>query len=66
VGECFFWYRPTWVVPDQRPLDGCVCAFQLSQVCFCHLFVNYAMKMLWTVGTRESKVITTQRPSMHE
>ena len=21
VGECFFWYRPTWVVPDQRPLS---------------------------------------------
>jgi len=21
--SCFFWYRPTWVVPDQRPLDGC-------------------------------------------
>jgi len=20
VGECFFWYRPTRVVPDQRPL----------------------------------------------
>ena len=26
VGECFFWYRPTWVVPDQRPLNS-VCAF---------------------------------------
>ena len=25
VGECFFWYRPTQVVPDQRPLNGCVC-----------------------------------------
>ena len=22
MGECFFWYRPTWVVPDQRPLNG--------------------------------------------
>ena len=29
VGECFFWYWPTWVVPDQRPLNGCVC------VCVC-------------------------------
>jgi len=29
VGECFFWYRPTRVVPDQRPLNGCVC------VCVC-------------------------------
>ena len=25
VGECFFLYRPTWVVPDQGPLNGCVC-----------------------------------------
>ena len=22
VGECFFWYRPTRVVPDQRALNG--------------------------------------------
>ena len=29
VGECFFWYRPTRVVSDQRPLNGCVC------VCVC-------------------------------
>ena len=28
----FFWYRPTWVVPDQRPLNGCVC------VCVCVRF----------------------------
>jgi len=25
VGECFFWYRPTRVVPDQRPLNGRCC-----------------------------------------
>jgi len=25
VGECFFSYRPTRVVPDKRPLNGCVC-----------------------------------------
>ena len=25
MGECFFWYRPTRVVPDKRPLNGCVC-----------------------------------------
>ena len=23
--ESFFWYRPTRVVLDQRPLNGCVC-----------------------------------------
>jgi len=32
VGECFFWYRPTRVVPDKRPLNGCVCVLtKLSQ-----------------------------------
>jgi len=25
VGECFFWYRPTRAVPDQRPLNGRCC-----------------------------------------
>jgi len=25
VGECFFWYQPTRVVPDKGPLNGCVC-----------------------------------------
>jgi len=25
VGECFFWYQPTRVVPNKRPLNGCVC-----------------------------------------
>ena len=25
MSECFFWYWPTQVVPDQRPLNVCVC-----------------------------------------
>jgi len=25
VGECFFWYWPTRVVAEQRPLNGCCC-----------------------------------------
>jgi len=25
VGECFFWYRLTRVVPDKEPLNGCCC-----------------------------------------
>ena len=32
MGECFFWYRPTRVVPDQRPLNGrCCCCC----CCYC-------------------------------
>ena len=32
MGECFFWYWPTRVVPDKRPLNGCVrvCVYVLS------------------------------------
>jgi len=33
VGECFFWYWPTWVVPDQRPLNGCVCVCVCVRAC---------------------------------
>ena len=30
MGESSFWYRPTRVVPDQRPLNGrCCCCCQL-------------------------------------
>jgi len=25
MGERFFWYQPTWVVPDKGLLNGCVC-----------------------------------------
>ena len=25
AGECFFWYRPTRVVTDKQPLNGCCC-----------------------------------------
>ena len=28
AGECFFWYRPTRVVPGKRPLNGCCCRLQ--------------------------------------
>ena len=30
VGQCFFWYRSTRVVPDQRPLNGCVCLMKCN------------------------------------
>jgi len=33
VGECFFWYRPTRVVPDQRPLNGRCCCCCRSNGC---------------------------------
>ena len=34
MGECSFWYRPTRVVPDQRPLNGrCCCCCCWSNRC---------------------------------
>jgi len=30
-GECFFWYQLTPVVPDKRPLNGCVCVCLLHE-----------------------------------
>ena len=32
MGECSFWYRPTRVVPDQRPLNGRCCNSCVHQV----------------------------------
>jgi len=31
-----FWYRPTWVVPEKGPLNGCVCVckeYHVIEVC---------------------------------
>ena len=39
VSGCFFWYQPTWVVPDQRPLNGCVC------VCVCVMISGERQKV---------------------
>ena len=33
MGECFFWYWPTWVVQYKRPLNVCVCACVRACVC---------------------------------
>jgi len=46
VGECFFWYRPTRVVPDQQPLNGHVC------VCICvlfHAFRKNTFMRMWII-----------------
>ena len=31
MGESSFWYRPTRVVPDQRPLNGRCCVVVISE-----------------------------------
>ena len=34
MGECFLWYRPTRVVPDQRPLNGRRCCCTIAVFLF--------------------------------
>jgi len=57
VGECFFWYRPTRVVPDLRPLNGrcCCCCllfstwndkFQVSKS-YCLLRTDHTSDNIW-------------------
>ena len=43
VGECFFWYRPTRVVPHKGLLNGCVCVFILF--CMCRYY-SYLLLLL--------------------
>ena len=42
VGECFFWYRPARVVPDQRPFNSrrrcCCCCLTVFSCSTCVLF----------------------------
>jgi len=40
VGECFFWYWHTCVVPDKGPLIGCV------RVCVCYYHYYYFFQFL--------------------
>jgi len=44
VGEISFWYRPTRVVPDQRPLNGRCCCCCCSS---CKFWFHYDMSVLW-------------------
>ena len=44
VGECFLWYRPTRVVPDQRPLNGCRCCCCYVSACACGLIQPLAAR----------------------
>ena len=62
VSECFFLYRPTWVVPDQRPLNGCVC------VCVCaraRARARVCVASMWTHRIRGSLGVSESAPKRH-
>ena len=52
VGECFFLYWPTRVVPDKGPLNGCVCVLFLNVICFfLELNCNWTLVVLTCYGS---------------
>ena len=54
VGECFFWYWLTWVVPNKGPLNGCVCVHSCSLFWCCTLLLHFAFSALMLlVGQQE-------------
>jgi len=42
VGEFSFWYRPTRVVPDQRPLNGrcCCCCCYINKSIYLSIYLS--------------------------
>ena len=63
VWVSFFWYRPTRVGPDQRPLNGCVCVC----VCVCYFAQNSrTVKFQYTTQTGTARLKSTNsRPSLN-
>jgi len=58
VGECFFWYRPTRVVPDKGPLNGCVC------VCDYYFFYHRVHLCFSYIGEFDLLMIAADFPSI--
>jgi len=58
VGECSFWYRPTRVVPDQRPLNGrcCILKLNIGYRCVAITFAN-SQKLITLIGILDSTII---------
>jgi len=71
VGESSFWYRPTRVVPDQRPLNGrccCCCCYTISND-FALFFIVYCrgFQPLSRYGPHRNSKLgwRTPRPKAH-
>ena len=56
MGESSFWYRPTRVVPDQRPLNGrrCCCC------CFYPMLVPSVLWRCWLGGRKGIRPVKTE------
>ena len=53
VGECFFWYRPTWVVWNKRPLNDCVCVFFIC-------YLPSVLRCCWLGGRKGIRPVKTE------
>ena len=53
AGECFFWYRPTRVVPEKRPLNGCCCCRNYYNIWqhYCCKITNLRNTKMWFLET---------------
>ena len=50
MGESSFWYRPTRVVPDQRPLNGrccCCCYYNMTALLWLYAGLIESSNPLW-------------------
>ena len=62
TGSCFsesqigftFWYRLTWVVPEKRPLNGCVCVYVCVCVCCTITTLSTVDKILMDTARQQS------------
>ena len=50
AGECFFWYRPTRVVPYKPLLNGCCCCCSLKLVLTNNRWTSDCLRCFDTVG----------------
>jgi len=65
--ECFFWYRPTRVVPEQRPLNGACCSvgtggnYKRCSVC---TVTRHCITLLRGCSATSATCLTDTRPKI--
>jgi len=61
---CIFWYRPTRVVPDQRPLNVCVCDNRdikiISTRCIVSYITRHLVNLVFSVLLFSDLLVTLQ------
>jgi len=55
-----FWYRLTWVVPDKRPLNGCVCSVTENSILMISCIAFYTPLSFSNTATERGKNYSIQ------